>query len=164
MSNDNGVVTKPNFAQAWKKNAESMLVEFPSGLKAEMTRPSAMSLMTADKNEIPDAFFNLLIQAQQSGKNPTEGMDAKELREFMAFMDMLAVQLAAKHFTYPRVVPGEAGEDEISIVHLEAMDIMDKQFLVNWGMNGGDHVDLLKRFHQQRNKLMVAAQNGEGVR
>jgi hypothetical protein len=44
------------------------------------------------------------------------------------------------------------------------MDMMDKQFIVNWGMNGGNHVDLLKRFRQQQNQLVVAAQNGEGIR
>jgi hypothetical protein len=146
MSDNNGVV-KPNFAQAWKKNAEAMLVEFPSGLQAEMTRPSVMSLMTSDNNEIPDAFFNLLIEAQQTGKNPTMGMKAEELREFMKFMDMLAVQLAVKHFTNPSVVmEGKAGEDQIELKHIKAMDPRDKQFLTNWGMNGGDHVDLLKRF------------------
>jgi hypothetical protein len=164
MSETNGVVTKPNFAQAWKKNAEAMLVEFPSGLKAEMTRPNAMSLMTSENNEIPDTFFNLLIEAQQTGKNPTEGMSAEQMKGFMRFMDMLAAQLAVEHFTNPRVVPGEASEDEINLVHVKAMDMMDKQFIVNWGMNGGNHVDLLKRFRQQQNQLVVAAQNGEGIR
>ena len=164
MSETNGVV-KPNLASAWKKNSEAVLVEFPSGLQAQMTRPSVMSLMTSDKNEIPDTFFNLLIEAQQGGKNPTEGMGGSEFREFMQTLDMLAVQLAKIHFVNPRVVESNPDYEngEISVADVKAMDPFDKQYLTNWGMNGGDHVVLLQRFRQQQAKLMAAAQNGEGV-
>ena len=160
MSDTNGAL-KQNLAQAWKRKTET--VTFPSGGQVEMTRPDALSLM-AESDEIPDSFFNLMIEAQQGGKNPTEDMDAKQLREFFKTIGFLAKQLAVRHFVNPQVVVGrEADEDELSLEDIEAMDMQDKQFLLNWGMYGGSPVELLTRFRAEQAKLMAAAQNGKSL-
>lgn len=156
MSQTNGAV-KTNFAQTWKR--QTMVVDFPSGAQAEMTRPDALSLMSED-GAIPDMFFAAMNDAQ-SGKNPMEGLDASETRAFLKTIMYLAEQLALRHFVNPRIVENPDYENgEISIDDVKAMSMEDKQFLTNWAMNSEDPVDLLARFRQEKARRLAAASNG----
>lgn len=158
MSETNGVV-KPNFAQAWKRKTET--VEFPSGAKAVMTRPDALSLL-AESNEIPDTFFKAIQESQATGKAPTENLSPAEMREFFRTMTFFAEQLAVKHFVSPRIVSEGQPDyeaDEIGLDDVRSMDMLDKQFLMGWSMFGGSAVDALSRFRQQQATVVVAASN-----
>jgi hypothetical protein len=155
MATDNGVVKTSNLASAWRIVTET--VEFPSGRQVEMSRPEAISLM-AESDEIPDSFFNLMVASMETGKNPTEGMTGPEMRDFLKTMTILATQIAVQHFVNPRVVTeGEAGENEITLAEVKAMSMNDKQFLMNFGMYGGEPVELLSRFREAERKRLAAA-------
>jgi histidinol phosphatase-like PHP family hydrolase len=161
MSTPNGVVTKPNFAQAWKRKTSD--VKFPSGLEAEMTKPDAISFLT-QSDEIPDQFFSVMMSGnQQDAQDMMKQMSPAEMRDYARLLSHFGEQLMVRHSINPRVVLDhepdyEAGE--ISLDDVKAMDMNDKQFLINWGMMGGEATDALTRFLEEQNKRLVAAQNG----
>lgn len=156
-------VAKTNLAQLWKRETE--LVEFPSGLKAEMTRPDAMSMLT-QSNDVPDTFFALIMEAQSTGEIDMASMSPAEMREFFRMMMFLAEQLAVEHFTSPSIVPNpDYALDQISLKDLRGrMSMDDKMFLTNWAMGGGSPVDALKRFRDEQAQRLVAASNGKVLR
>lgn len=161
MDETNGVVKQTNLASAWRIQAE--LVELPSKRKVKMTRPEAITLM-AESDEIPDTFFNLMVEAMETGKNPTEGMSGVEMRSFLKTVTVLVTQIAIHHFVNPRVVTeGEAGEDEITLAEVKAMSQSDKQFIMNFGMYGGEPTELLSRFRNAEAKQLVASSDGKSI-
>jgi hypothetical protein len=154
---------KPNYAETWKR--KTYQVEFPSGLKAEMTTPNALSLM-AESDQIPDTFFTLMTEAQATGTNPTESMTGAQLREFFKTISFLSLQIAKEHFVNPKVTDNPDYDNfEVSPNDVKGMLTMaDQQFLMALGMDGRDPVGLLARFRQEQERVLALVQNGGGVR
>jgi hypothetical protein len=164
MSENNGVVTKNNFASAWKK--QTMTVKFPSGNLAEVTRPNVLSLLS-ESGDAPDEFLGILMATtKEEAEAAASALTLSKRLEYASFVETTAERLICAHFVNPLVVEGSTpnyDEGEISKGDVKAMDAQDKQFFLNFGMYGGEPVDALKRFLEQQAKLLAAAQNGQGV-
>jgi hypothetical protein len=164
MSETTGAV-KPNFASAWKK--QTMVVEFPSGNRAEVARPDAMSFL-AESGDIPDDFLTILMaSSREESDAATSALTPNRKLEYAKFMVAASERLISTYFVNPVVVSGNAPNyenGEISHEDVKAMDSQDKQFFLNFGMYGGEPVEALKRFRQQQAQLLAAPQNSKSIR
>lgn len=160
MSNTNGAV-KQNFAQAWKK--QTMVVEFPSGLMAEMTRPNALAFLT-ERDDVPDFFFAIMTSSTpQEAQEKISALSPEQQRDYTRMLSHFGEQLMVEHSVNPLVVTNKEPnyeEGECSLDDVKAIDFNDKQWLINWGMFGGTHVEALKRFRDEQAKRLHALQNG----
>lgn len=149
----NGKNLKVTSAANWpKERMEGILIELPSGVVARI-RPVTMELF-ARQGKIPDSLTRALIEVTDAAtpiqdkryeyeQRPGESRQEWEVnvaRESIEFGD----EIIYAAFVEPKVVSGEPGEGEISILQI---DPADRKYIISFYNKG---VEQLKSFRTEQ--------------
>jgi hypothetical protein len=143
-------------ASEWKKT--TIIAELPSGRVAELQRISPIQMVMED-GSIPDELYGYMIQAANGTLNDEQIQnDPVALKAFFT----LQIKVVYAAFVNPKVVP-ENPNREAGEIALVDVDDIDKQFVANWAMQGGDEKAALKRFRDEQARIVAAASKKQNV-
>jgi len=125
---------KPTSVQQWKKAAQGVPLEVPSGNTA-LVRNVGMQVFL-QRGLVPNSLMPIVRMAM-SGKEPELKLDditEDQLRDMVALFDAVVVHCVVEPKVQP--VPAEGEERADDVLYVDEVDFDDKQFIFQWVVGG----------------------------
>lgn len=135
-----------------------IFIELPSGLVAEVRRPSILALVEqAPDGVVPPAFKNSLRDQMVGRKSLPKAVESISLDVMERFMN----HLAASAFVSPRIVPeGQTPDYDANEIAINDLDPVDVQFVYLWVVQQvGRESAPIERFPAKHDAGMESASN-----
>lgn len=137
-------------ASAWKRKTE--IVQLPSGLVAELKKPSVVSLALRG-GRLPESLSAIVFDSLngRKRKDDTDGWQPQNMGEVADLMDVICVGA----FVNPKIV--ENPDYEQGQIAIEDVDEQDKMWVLNWaGVGGGELASARRSPNEQAGNLPAA--------
>jgi len=145
-------------ASQWKRHSER--VRLPSGLVAELQRPSTVDTILTDGN-LPDGLAQVMLDAFVTGGNTQWKVSAQDLP---AVADLVNT-LCRAAFVNPRIAPeGTAPNYDAGEIALDDVLDIDRLFILSWATNAGGQAPAASRFPAQQVAGVPPRPDGQKVR
>ena len=134
MATPRSTTPKPTTAQAWKKQAQGVPLEVPSGNTA-LVRNVGMQVFL-QKGLVPNSLMPIVRQAM-SGKDvdlKVEEITEGQLADMLALFDAVVVHCVVEPKVMPTPAEGEERADDV--LYVDEVDFDDKQFIFQWVVGG----------------------------
>ena len=131
-------------ASQWKRRSER--VRLPSGVVAELQRPSTVDTILTDGN-LPDGLAQVMLDAFVTQGNAQWKVSAKDLP---AVADLVNT-LCRAAFVNPRIAPeGAAPDYDAGEIALDDVQDIDRMFILSWATHAGGQAPAVSRFPEQQ--------------
>lgn len=124
----------PTSVQQWKKAAQGVPLEVPSGNTA-LVRNVGMQVFL-QKGLVPNSLMPIVRKAM-SGKDPEIKLDEiteGQLQDMLALFDAVVVHCVVQPAVAPLPAEGEERADDV--LYVDEVDFDDKQFIFQWVVGG----------------------------
>lgn len=124
----------PSSVQQWKKAAQGVPLEVPSGNTA-LVRNVGMQVFL-QKGLVPNSLMPIVRKAM-SGKDPDiklNDITEDQLQDMLALFDAVVVHCVVQPEVQP--VPADGEERADDVLYVDEVDFDDKQFIFQWVVGG----------------------------
>jgi hypothetical protein len=145
-------------ATQWKRQTEIVLL--PSGVTAELQRPSTIDTILTDGN-LPDGLAQVMIAGLITGEEAEMTIKGSDLP---AIADLVKT-LCRAAFVSPKIVDEstEPNYDKNEIALADVKDV-DRMFILAWVTNAGGKAKAAGKFRDKQARNVSALPNGKDVR
>lgn len=140
---------KPTTATQWKKQAQGVPVEVPSGNTA-LVRNVGMQVFLK-QGIVPNSLMAIVKQAI-SGKKielNVEEITEQQLSDMVDLFDAVTLYVVVEPKVYP--APAQDEERESGKLYVDEVDFEDKQFIFQWAVGGTRD---LEKFREEQGAVM----------